>query len=416
MDEQKRMEQRVKISQVFRPGAPIDKYALFAGRLEQVKDVIDATIQPGRHVILYGERGVGKTSLAKVISEILSNAGVKLLDSGTINCDPTDDFSSLWHKIFRELSIVLENKETRQVGFVPPNGRSQSEKVCLEELLPEKTTPDDVRYVFNYVPTKSIIIIDEIDRLKNQEATTLLADTIKNLSDHSVKTTLILVGVADSVGDLIAEHKSIERAIIQVPMPRMSRSELIQILDKGLPTVNMTIEEPAKNWIADLSKGLPHYTHSLGLYAALKAIDDDRDQITRKDVVQATQTIVQKSHTILSAYNLATSSPQKQNIFSHVLLACALANKDELGYFSARTICAPLSVIIGKTYDIPNFARHLLHFCDVRRGPILQKIGESRKFRYRFVDPLMQPFVIIHGYATGLLNQELLHKLRDQVK
>jgi hypothetical protein len=45
--------------------------------------------------------------------------------------------------------------------------------------------------------------------------------TIKTLSDNasSIKTTLILVGVADSVDELIGEHQSIERAIKQVPMP-----------------------------------------------------------------------------------------------------------------------------------------------------------------------------------------------------
>jgi hypothetical protein len=121
-------------------------------------------------------------------------------------------------------------------------------------------------------------------------------------------------------------------------------------------------------------------------------------------------TTVQKAHTILSAYNKATSSPQTQNLYAQVLLACALAKTDELGYFPAAGVSKPLSAIRGKKCYVPSFARHLSDFCEGKRGHILQKIGETRRLRYRFIDPLMQPFVIIHGYSKGLLTKELIKK------
>lgn len=37
----------LKIGQAFRPGAPIDRQALFAGRLKQVRDIIHAINQVG---------------------------------------------------------------------------------------------------------------------------------------------------------------------------------------------------------------------------------------------------------------------------------------------------------------------------------------------------------------------------------
>src|SRR5712691_10133868 len=83
------------LRKAFRPGTPIDKYELFAGRQEQVSDVHDGVVQTGRHVILFGERGVGKTSLVKVLSDVLRNSGVHVLHPQTINCDGTDDFTSL---------------------------------------------------------------------------------------------------------------------------------------------------------------------------------------------------------------------------------------------------------------------------------------------------------------------------------
>ena len=58
MDKEEKLKLIVKVSNAFSPGAPIDKYALFAGRTGQVRDVIGAVMQRGQHVIIFGERGV----------------------------------------------------------------------------------------------------------------------------------------------------------------------------------------------------------------------------------------------------------------------------------------------------------------------------------------------------------------------
>ena len=56
----------------------------------------------------------------------------------------------------------------------------------------------------------------------------------------------MVIGVADQVDSLIAEHRSIERAIVQIHMPRMSVTELLQIIDNGTARLGMEIETNAK--------------------------------------------------------------------------------------------------------------------------------------------------------------------------
>jgi DNA-binding NtrC family response regulator len=51
----------IEAGTVFTPSAPINDKALFAGRIDQVRQVMDAVSQRGRHAVIYGERGVGKT-------------------------------------------------------------------------------------------------------------------------------------------------------------------------------------------------------------------------------------------------------------------------------------------------------------------------------------------------------------------
>lgn len=106
-----------KINAAFTPSTPISSLSLFSGRQEQVQRLIGACFQPGQHVVLYGERGVGKTSLARIIIEALAKANVTTLKSGTINCDGTDDFSSVWHKALRE--ILVQAPSHRPCSWIP---------------------------------------------------------------------------------------------------------------------------------------------------------------------------------------------------------------------------------------------------------------------------------------------------------
>lgn len=400
-DEQFKLMQR--IAESFSPSAPIDQKALFAGRIQQFMDIATAVGQRGQHVILFGERGVGKTSLSTVISKTYRGSA-NTISSGTINCDKTMNFTALWRKVCREIPVNAGS--TQGIGF---NAVSATQTGTLADYLPIEVTPDDIRHLLQRMG-KTIIVIDELDRIQDREATTLLADTIKSLSDHSVPTTLILVGVADSVNSLIAEHQSVERALVQIRMPRMTIAELDEIIDKGVAHAGMTIEKAAKDKISALSQGLPHYTHLLALHALQTAAQKLETHVTGNDVSAAIEKALSKAQqSIISAYHKATSSP-RENLYSQVLLACALAKTDTLGYFSAADVRDPMTLIMGKEYDIPAYSQHLNAFCDGQRGPILQRIGETRRFRFRFINPLMQPYVIMDGMKRGLITDGSLHQ------
>ncbi len=74
----------------------------------------------------------------------------------------------------------------------------------------------------------------------------MMANTLKFLSDYSVNCTVVLVGVADNVNDLVGEHESIPRCLEQIPMPRMVTDESREILEKIIPRLgSMKIERDA---------------------------------------------------------------------------------------------------------------------------------------------------------------------------
>lgn len=117
---------------------------------------------------------------------------------------------------------------------------------------------EDIRHVSGPVDGPAIVIIDEFDRMADRGVETAIADTIKTLSDNTVDATLMIVGAADSLNQLIAEHKSIQRAIREIPVTRMSKSELLEIVDKGLSQCKgLSIEPDPHARIADDSQCLP---------------------------------------------------------------------------------------------------------------------------------------------------------------
>lgn len=396
----------IEAGKVFTPATPVNEQQLFAGRKEQLQQVVEVVNQKGQHAIIFGERGVGKTSLANVIVKRFEATSIIALRK---NCDSSDDYSGIWKKVFSEIDI---NQKTRPVGFL---SEPSFLPLNLGESLGKEVKPEQVRKILTMLSEqcRPIIIIDEFDRVSSTNARAATADTIKALSDHGVMATVILVGVADSVEELIKEHLSIERAMVQIKMPRMSSGELGMIIKNGLDVLQMTIDEDAKKHIATLSQGLPHYTHLLSLHSTRQALDRRSMNIELDDVQAAiSKALQQAQETIKRAYHKAIMSPRKDNLFKQVLLACALARTDDLGYFAASDVREPLSRIMKKTYEIPSYSRHLNDFCEAVRGPILQKIGAKRRFRFRFVNPLMQPHVTMQGLNDWLIDRQVLEFLK----
>jgi Cdc6-like AAA superfamily ATPase len=397
-----------EVGSVFTPGAPINDRELFAGRIEQIRQILSAVSQRGYHAVLFGERGVGKTSLSNVLADLLLDTGAMGYFLSRVNCDASDDYSSLWRKALRDI-IVTQSRPG--IGFTAEqNEVSQS----IIDALPEKLTPDEVRRTLTHLARglTLVVVFDEFDRIQNTVVTATMADTIKMLSDYSVSATILLIGVADSVDGLIKEHQSTERALVQVPMPRMSDAEVREIVSKGLDRLKMTIEADALDHMVSLSQGIPYITHLLALHTARAAAQASLTNITADHLsIGIDRALDQWQQSIKSAYYQATRSPQPGHIYKEVLLACALAEVDDLRYFSAAAVRKPLRIITGRQYEIPNFAKHLKELSDPVRGEILQRAGEKRRIRYRFASPILRPYIVMRGFGEKIITKAMLNAI-----
>ena len=386
-EEPTKYERIAWISSAFTPRTPVSDADLFGGRVTQIMECMSAIFQPGVHIAIYGERGVGKTSLANVLPKMIRSSNRPSLRAERINCNSGHSFAGLMRDVFQRLGQPLD------------------------ELNDESIQPEEVRQRLSQIPGHTLVILDEFDRVEDGEVDVFLADTIKSLSDHDVPTTIMIVGVADSLLGLLAEHESIVRSLIQVSMPRMSRGEIGSILQKGFERARVGIRPDARERIIQLSEGLPHFTHLIALDAGMTAVANDRSEITCDDVQDAIGTAVDV-HSIKSEYQKATQSPRRDHRFEEVLLACAFAPRNELGYFRAGDVREPFSEIIGESMRIAHYSRHLNELISEPRGGTLERTGEQRHYLYRFKNPLLEAYVKIRAVAKGLITEELRAKLQ----
>ena len=384
------------IGQLFTPSTPIKLAELFAGRSGQIRRLIDAVAEPGRHAILYGERGVGKTSLAQILGFVVPT-GVQSIMHSRKACSPNDDFDSIWRKFFRDLRFSYSE-----------NGERKS--ATLDELYNDGITPDDVLREVNMFPVNSlpIFVIDEFNEVHDSGNTSkLLANTIKALSDDGANCTVIVVGVGDNVTQLFEDHGSISRCTEEVLMPRMLQDELFEIVDKRLRQLDMTIEADARSKIVILSRGLPTYVHRLGKHSATRAVRHLQTHITEDDVdISIDEILTGSLQSLRDHYEKATASNQPGNLFREVLLACALARADDAGYFAPAAVREPLEKIVGRAMTIAQYQNHLNDWHTEKRGKILQRTGEARAYRFRFSEPAMQPYVLMKGIADSMIGDD----------
>jgi hypothetical protein len=186
-------------------------------------------------------------------------------------------------------------KKTPAVGF---QLSIFEETIQAADVVPENVGPDEVRRLLSLLSTTGmlIIIFDEVDRVQDELTRRIIADTIKALTDHDVPVTVVIVGVADTVEDLISQHESIERAIIQTRMPPMSIPEVEQTIDNGMARIRMTMDRAVRPQIAMMCQGFPHYAHALGLHSARACLDRKALNITHADMDAAIKSPLQDVH------------------------------------------------------------------------------------------------------------------------
>lgn len=377
------------LDEVFLPSSPIHTEELLAGRVTQRGNLLEMSRTKGGHAAIYGMRGVGKTSVAAVFEAGARELGHLVV---RVNCGEGASFEDLIYEIAIELQDILPDEWSEWIA----------------QRLTSYTQGDVVRlFLALSQEARLIVILDEFDLITNDGVTRQLANLMKALADKHADAHIVVVGVAESVNAIMQGHASVARGLVQVGMPLLEREELDNILAVASDRLDVRFPDLLRARVLGLSNRLPHYTHLLGKELARRAILAERDEVLLEDWSDALVASVSKAQqTLVDIYSQATTTA-KPSMFEPLLLSCALAAKDEQGYFRPADVNPHLNSISGKTYALASFTGNLASLAKVERGPALEaKIFADKRNRYRFANPLLQPYVLLRAVQEGRIDIE----------
>lgn len=378
-----KQEKKAQIYHIFSPSAPVENVDLFFGRKKQINAVESAIYEKGQHVVMFGKRGAGKTSLANITGQIFEN-----VYTAKITCNRKDDYISLWDKMLQKIQYI----ETQtNIGF-----EKDIQNTLTSLVLPDKEFIDvsDIENLFLETDNPILLIFDEFDSIKDETTRIMIADTIKAFSDNIHFVTIFIIGIAENIKDLIGYHPSLERCIKQIHLPLMSNIEAEDLIKQSMDALELEISKEITQKIIDYSSGFPHYIHLLCKFIAVEAVENKEILINENHFNNAVLLSIENSdYTLKEAYTKAVKSAKNKNQFEDIIYACASAQTGDDDTYTTDIILQEFNKLRNSETKEESIRYNLGMLCRADRGLILEKIGSSKNRKYRFRNPLMRAFV-----------------------
>jgi len=379
-----KFERIARANRVFTPGYPVQQKDLFSGRAQQLDRTIESLMAPGRHPVIFGQRGVGKTSLANILGQALQK-----LICVKVSCDGSDTFATIWNRVFYTASVSFKQQT---LGFI---SNESTKSVTLADALghdPNTAKPAEIADLLRRIGGYCVVILDEFDKVADAQTKSAFADLIKIVSDTAERVTIVLVGVAENIHELIGEHPSIDRNLVQIELPLMSDQEIRGIFETGMGKLGLSVDASVVSQIPALAEGFPHYAHLLGICSAKACAENEETQLTPSlfDIAcnLAVEDAIEKYR---EAYAKATSTTQSSR-YPQILTACGYARTDGRGVFRATDVADAIREVFEEDVSIQAVVPALGEFLKERRAAVLKAVPVGGRQCYRFKDPMMRPF------------------------
>lgn len=294
---------------------------MFVGRSQEVDRLDSHLIQTkaGKptNFIITGERGIGKSSLLLYIKYVaqgdipINSEPVRFLvistdvDKSTTQLglvkkvelairktlaktEPARQFlASAWEFIKRIEAAGVHINATQQ--DVPDELLLEEFAYTISEIEARVSTDDAASSVFNAHYDGILILIDEADNASPQlDLGTFLKLTLERL--QRLGSSHVMIGLAalpELRGVLMESHPSSLRNFDKLVLDRLTPGEAAEVIDRCLNEANSEneeqtqITEEAKDTLATLSEGYPHFAQQFGF----SAFNQDTDNVIDRDDV-----------------------------------------------------------------------------------------------------------------------------------
>jgi Cdc6-like AAA superfamily ATPase len=305
---------------------------MFAGRTDVLTTLIRSLEDQRVHIIMYGERGIGKTSLVHVLTQAAQEARYIVV---YCSCGAGSNFDEIFRAVATDIPLLFHS------GFAPTADEAEKGG-SLADLLPAgPLSPRLVADLFGRLTgTRVLVVLDEFDVCESPEFRRNIAELIKNLSDRSIRTQLVIAGVAADLTELVEHIPSIRRNIFAVQIPKMTAAEVSHLVENGEEISGVAFDKGALDFIVFVANGSPYLASLLSHHAGLAALDKGRTKVAVEDVSLAVDQALNEFRGRISKHAHAQIDQAAKSGVRHVLGVMAGAALFNSGRFDGRDVDA----------------------------------------------------------------------------
>jgi Cdc6-like AAA superfamily ATPase len=334
---------RLALRDALGSSTPVISREAFAGRHDAMAQLITAIEEQRVHVVIYGERGIGKTSLVHVFADTAREARYHVIYA---SCGTAANFAEMFRSICARIPRIYH-------ASVMPNSAEAERGDSFDVMLPDGAfgARELAEVLAGVVGTRVLIILDEYDRVADPEFRRDIAETIKNLSDRAARVQLVITGVGLNLDELIGYAPSIRRNIAGLPMRPLNANEVRDLLRMGEDAASIRFGDDAVAMIASMADGSPYLVRLISHQAGMIALNDQRSLVTENDTRSAINHVLEDWQASLPRRVQASLARDEARANWEVLVAAARAGSGADGWFTVDDVhvimggrLAPLAV------------------------------------------------------------------------
>ena len=202
-----------KLATVVNAATPIRSIQHLKGREQQLEEIERALFAVGRHIFIFGDRGVGKSSLAATAAyQYQSPDAEPIFVSGS----PDDTFQSVIANIAVQAlgRSKVENRKNQESASIEFRGLKWSTgyEVSTIDLGAQIKSIGDATELLKQVALKHsdkpTVVLDEFDTIPDPAERAKFASLLKQLGDQSVNIKFFITGIGTSCQELLGAHQS----------------------------------------------------------------------------------------------------------------------------------------------------------------------------------------------------------------
>ena len=370
---------RSKLRLAFTPSQPVADRRMFAGREDVLKTVIRAIEDQRLHAVLYGERGIGKTSLLHMLSQAAQEARYIVVYT---SCGANTTFDEIFRSAAADIPLLFHS------GFAPTTSEAEKGATLADLLPPGPVSPHKFGDLCSKLTgTRVLIILDEFDRCESGAFRRDVAELIKNLSDRLGRVQLVLAGVAADLTELVEHIPSIRRNIFALRVPKLADAEVLQIVANGEREAGLTFDPAASTQVVAVALGSPYIANLLCHHAGHFALDQGRSTVLPRDVSDAVDRAVTEFQGRIGKPVQARIRQMFERGDSEVLALAARAALSADGPFGAAELQTANGIDAKR-------AQHVLQEL-VNERLLLQQDDSEAGLRYEFSEEGLPTFLWI---------------------